>query len=72
MDYCDKMAEIAEKEAMADMAKREVETECSFCGLLAKDVEFMVAGPGDVYICSECIETCTGMLEEYRSRKVKV
>jgi hypothetical protein len=53
---------------MADMAKEEIEAECSFCGLLVKDVEYMVAGPDNVYICSECIDTCAEMLKEKRKK----
>lgn len=36
---------------------------CSFCGKPQEQVRKLVAGPG-VYICDECIELCTEIIEE--------
>lgn len=36
---------------------------CSFCGKSQDEVRKLVAGPG-VYICDECIELCTEIVEE--------
>lgn len=36
---------------------------CSFCGKAQDEVYRLIAGPG-VYICNECIELCTEILEE--------
>ena len=36
---------------------------CSFCGKNQEQVKRMVAGPG-VYICDECIELCSEIIEE--------
>lgn len=36
---------------------------CSFCGKAQEQVKKLVAGPG-VYICDECIELCTEIVEE--------
>src|SRR5438874_4033136 len=36
---------------------------CSFCGKSQDQVRKLVAGPG-VYICDECIELCTEIVEE--------
>ena len=36
---------------------------CSFCGKPQSSVRKIVAGPG-VYICDECINLCTAVLEE--------
>jgi ATP-dependent Clp protease ATP-binding subunit ClpX len=36
---------------------------CSFCGKSQEQVRKLVAGPG-VYICDECIELCTEIIEE--------
>jgi ATP-dependent Clp protease ATP-binding subunit ClpX len=36
---------------------------CSFCGKMQDQVRKLVAGPG-VYICDECIELCTEIVEE--------
>lgn len=36
---------------------------CSFCGKSQKEVKKLVAGRG-VYICNECIEVCSSIMEE--------
>ena len=36
---------------------------CSFCGKTQEEVKKIVAGPG-VYICNECIELCSEIVEE--------
>src|SRR5690625_5763691 len=36
---------------------------CSFCGKSQEQVRKLVAGPG-VYICDECIDLCTEIVEE--------
>ncbi|MCX8047370.1 MAG: AAA family ATPase, partial [Anoxybacillus gonensis] len=36
---------------------------CSFCGKTQEQVRKLVAGPG-VYICDECIELCTEIVQE--------
>lgn len=41
--------------------KRQVK--CSFCGKTQEQVNRIVAGPG-VYICNECIELCSEIIEE--------
>ena len=35
---------------------------CSFCGKAQENVRKIVAGPG-VYICDECVELCTSIIE---------
>ncbi len=37
---------------------------CSFCGKSQDQVRKMIAGSGNVYICDECIELCSEILEE--------
>lgn len=37
---------------------------CSFCGKSQEQVRKMIAGTGNVYICDECIELCSEILEE--------
>ncbi|MMZ42207.1 ATP-dependent Clp protease ATP-binding subunit ClpX [compost metagenome] len=37
--------------------------QCSFCGKTQDDVRKLISGPG-VYICDECIEICTEIVEE--------
>ena len=36
---------------------------CSFCGKHQDQVDRIIAGPG-AYICNECIQLCTNILEE--------
>jgi ATP-dependent Clp protease ATP-binding subunit ClpX len=42
---------------------------CSFCGKSYRDVGPLVEGPGDVYICGECIDLCQSILEQERKRR---
>ena len=53
--------EIAEKE-------KEAKIKCSFCGKLKDEVEKLISGPDDIYLCCECIEiaymVCHGIADE--------
>src|SRR5438132_11830225 len=42
---------------------------CSFCRKSYRDVGPLVEGPGDVYICGECIELCQSIIDQYRRRR---
>ncbi|MEE2642112.1 MAG: ATP-dependent Clp protease ATP-binding subunit ClpX [Planctomycetota bacterium] len=42
---------------------------CSFCRKSYRDVGPLVEGPGDVYICGECIELCQSILEQEQRRR---
>jgi ATP-dependent Clp protease ATP-binding subunit ClpX len=42
---------------------------CSFCRKSYRDVGPLVEGPGDVYICGECIELCESILEQENRRR---
>jgi ATP-dependent Clp protease ATP-binding subunit ClpX len=42
---------------------------CSFCRKSYRDVGPLVEGPGDVYICSECIELCQSILDQEERRR---
>ncbi len=41
---------------------------CSFCGKTQEQVERLIAGPGGVYICNECVELCAQVLAEEREQ----
>ena len=43
--------------------KDEVKLKCSFCGKTQDQVHKLVAGPG-VYICDQCIELCSEIIED--------
>ncbi|MEE9602432.1 MAG: ATP-dependent Clp protease ATP-binding subunit ClpX [Thermoguttaceae bacterium] len=42
---------------------------CSFCRKSYRDVGPLVEGPGDVYICGECIELCESILKQESQRR---
>jgi len=42
---------------------------CSFCRKSYRDVGPLVEGPGDVYICGECVELCQSILDQERRRR---
>ena len=42
---------------------------CSFCRKSYRDVGPLVEGPGDVYICGECIDLCHSILDQERKRR---
>ena len=37
---------------------------CSFCGKTQGQVRKLIAGPNDVYICNECVELCSDILDD--------
>ena len=37
---------------------------CSFCGKGQESVRRLIAGPGSVYICDECVELCREIIDE--------
>ncbi len=37
---------------------------CSFCGKAANEVMKLIKGPGDVYICDECVDLCNEIINE--------
>jgi len=37
---------------------------CSFCGKSQDQVQRLIAGPGGVYICDECIDLCREIIDE--------
>ena len=42
---------------------------CSFCRKSYQDVGPLVEGPGDVYICPECIELCQSIIDQESVRR---
>ena len=37
---------------------------CSFCGRSEREVAQLFQGPGDVFICDNCVESCHNLLRE--------
>lgn len=48
---------------MAGFMKRS-DAACSFCGKSQEQVEKLIAGPAQVFICNECVELCCDILGE--------
>lgn len=44
---------------------------CSFCRKSYLDVGPLVEGPGDVYVCGECVELCQSIIEQEKRRRLK-
>ena len=44
-------------------------TVCSFCGRPSAVAGAMVEGPGDVYICADCVEIAYGIVLQMRARQ---
>src|SRR5260221_8035491 len=42
---------------------------CSFCRKSYRDVGPLVEGPGDVYICGECVELCQSIIDQEKKRR---
>ena len=45
------------------MVNKSLEPVCSFCGKQQSQVDHLITGPNGVYICNECIELCSHMIE---------
>lgn len=56
---------------MAKFTEDKNQLKCSFCGKFQEQVKRLVAGPG-VYICDECIDLCSEIIEEELGDNVEV
>jgi len=48
-----------------------VQYNCSFCGKNQDQVKRLIAGPGAVYICDECVDLCQEIINEEASGNAK-
>jgi len=48
-----------------------VQYHCSFCGKNQDQVKRLIAGPGAVYICDECVELCREIINEEASPQTR-
>ena len=46
------------------IGKNDAQIRCSFCNKTQSQVRKLIAGPNGAYICDECIDVCTEILEE--------
>ena len=49
---------------MANSRSSRVQYHCSFCGKNQDQVRRLIAGPGAVYICDECVDLCREIIDE--------
>jgi ATP-dependent Clp protease ATP-binding subunit ClpX len=49
---------------MATTKGSRLQYQCSFCSKSQDQVKKLIAGPGAVYICDECVELCREIIEE--------
>lgn len=48
--------------------KRRKSSTCSFCGKTHREVGPMVEGPGDAFICSNCVDLCHNIIKQEKRR----
>ena len=46
------------------MGRNDDQIRCSFCNKSQAQVKKLIAGPNDTYICDECVEVCSEIIEE--------
>lgn len=44
---------------------------CSFCGRAENEVHKLISGPNGVYICNECVDICSEIIEEDDARNAE-
>ena len=47
------------------------EQRCSFCGKTDSQVKKLIAGPGGVFICDECVDVCKRVIAESEKKSAK-
>jgi alkylhydroperoxidase/carboxymuconolactone decarboxylase family protein YurZ len=53
---------------MPDKKQSSHKYQCTFCGKSQEQVRRLIAGPGGVYICNECVDLCREIIEEGQAR----
>ncbi len=53
----------------SDRSENKKNAYCSFCRKNYRDVGPLVEGPGEVYICGDCIDLCQSILTQERKRR---
>ena len=46
------------------LGRNDDQIRCSFCNKSQAQVKKLIAGPNDTYICDECVEVCSDIIEE--------
>jgi hypothetical protein len=42
---------------------------CSFCFKSQREIRRLIAGPGSIFICDECVKLCNGIIAEPKPAK---
>ena len=50
------------------VGKNDDQVRCSFCNKTQNQVRKLIAGPNGAYICDECVEICSEIIEEEVAR----
>lgn len=60
-------AQVAAAESSSSSARprNRAQYRCSFCGKEHQQVRRLIAGPGGVYICNECVDKCNEIMAEH-------
>jgi ATP-dependent Clp protease ATP-binding subunit ClpX len=56
---------------LANTRSGRVQYHCSFCGKNQDQVKRLIAGPGAVYICDECVDLCREIIDEETASPAK-
>ncbi|MCH8949036.1 MAG: ATP-dependent Clp protease ATP-binding subunit ClpX [Chloroflexi bacterium] len=56
---------------MTSSRSSRVQYNCSFCGKTQDQVKRLIAGPGAVYICDECVDLCREIIDEEVSGAIR-
>ena len=54
------------------MGRNDDQIRCSFCNKSQAQVKKLIAGPNDTYICDECVEVCSEIIEEEMAKKYRI
>jgi ATP-dependent Clp protease ATP-binding subunit ClpX len=57
---------LGRKRGKDDQTGREADLRCSFCRKDQNDVRKLIAGPGGVFICDECVDVCVDIIADDR------
>jgi ATP-dependent Clp protease ATP-binding subunit ClpX len=50
------------------MMTNQHQLQCSFCAKTAKQIKKLIAGPGEIYICDQCVGSCVEVLREMNDK----
>lgn len=50
-----------------ELIAREDWLQCSFCKKWQYDLEQLIGGPEEIFVCNECVEVCNQILQDARS-----